>query len=273
MNNAVAIREETQLLAKNAEVIVDLMRGVLKQGIHYGVTPNCGSKPSLYKAGAEKLVVAFHFRPEIVSENVFDPSGHLTVIAECKMYHGLSDTYLGNASGICSTRETKYAKRKSGLVCPQCGKETIIVGKKEFGGGYICFTKKGGCGAKFATNDAAIADQPVGEADTNPADYYNTVIKMAHKRALVAGVLVTTAASDVFTQDAGIYEGYPASASAVPPDAVLPEVAEDVADRLERCGGDLEKMLKAFAITDLYCMTPAMVARANEVISKRKAGK
>ncbi len=35
----------------------------------------------------------------------------------------------------------------------------------------------------------------------NPADDYNTVLKMAKKRALVDAVLTATAASDIFTQD------------------------------------------------------------------------
>ncbi len=35
----------------------------------------------------------------------------------------------------------------------------------------------------------------------NPADNYNTVLKMAKKRALVDAVLTATAASDIFTQD------------------------------------------------------------------------
>jgi hypothetical protein len=35
----------------------------------------------------------------------------------------------------------------------------------------------------------------------NPADYYNTCLKMAHKRAMVSATLATTAASDIFTQD------------------------------------------------------------------------
>ena len=35
----------------------------------------------------------------------------------------------------------------------------------------------------------------------NPADCYNTVLKMAKKRALVDAVLTATAASDIFTQD------------------------------------------------------------------------
>jgi hypothetical protein len=35
----------------------------------------------------------------------------------------------------------------------------------------------------------------------NPADYYNTAMKMGGKRALIAAVLFVTGASDIFTQD------------------------------------------------------------------------
>ena len=35
----------------------------------------------------------------------------------------------------------------------------------------------------------------------NPADHYNTALKMAKKRALVDAVVTSTAASDIFTQD------------------------------------------------------------------------
>ena len=34
-------------------------------------------------------------------------------------------------------------------VCPKCQKPAIIKGKTEYGGGMLCFKKKGGCGAKF----------------------------------------------------------------------------------------------------------------------------
>jgi len=55
-------------------------------------------------------------------------------------------------------------------------------------------TKKGDAGWMIAT----IIDKA--EHD-NPADYYNTCLKMAKKRALVDATLTTTAASDIFTQD------------------------------------------------------------------------
>lgn len=43
--------------------------------------------------------------------------------------------------------------------CPKCGKPAIIKGKAEYGGGWLCYKAKGGCGAKFATEPAA-SSQP-----------------------------------------------------------------------------------------------------------------
>ncbi|HIJ50738.1 MAG TPA: hypothetical protein HPP54_06770, partial [Nitrospinae bacterium] len=75
-------------------------------------------------------------------------------------------------------------------------------GKQEYGGGWVCFKKKGGCNKKWQDGDSAIENLPSGRTDhDNPADYYNTVLKMAKKRALVDAVLTATAASDIFSQD------------------------------------------------------------------------
>lgn len=35
------------------------------------------------------------------------------------------------------------------MVCPNCGKDAIIKGKEEYGGGWLCYKAKGGCGSKF----------------------------------------------------------------------------------------------------------------------------
>jgi len=44
------------------------------------------------------------------------------------------------------------APAPGGDSCPRCGVVgSIIKGKAEYGGGYLCFKKKGGCGAKFET--------------------------------------------------------------------------------------------------------------------------
>lgn len=41
-----------------------------------------------------------------------------------------------------------------GNACPKCGKvKAVIKGKPEFGGGWLCFKKKGGCGATWADGE------------------------------------------------------------------------------------------------------------------------
>jgi hypothetical protein len=38
-------------------------------------------------------------------------------------------------------------------LCPNCGKDAVIKGKPEYGGGWLCYSKKGGCGAKFTDEE------------------------------------------------------------------------------------------------------------------------
>ncbi|KKM17042.1 hypothetical protein LCGC14_1679670, partial [marine sediment metagenome] len=53
------------------------------------------------------------------------------------------------------------------LVCPECGQPTIIKGKEEWGGGWVCWKKEGGCGAKFDYDPSAKfrTDLPLGETE------------------------------------------------------------------------------------------------------------
>lgn len=59
------------------------------------------------------------------------------------------------------TRTDKRADNKpdaGALNCPECGKsKAVIKGKEEYGGGWLCFKKKGGCGYAWQT------DAPDGE--------------------------------------------------------------------------------------------------------------
>jgi hypothetical protein len=98
--------------------------------------------------------------------------------------------------------EGKFRFRNEERKCPLCGATAIIKGKKEYGGGWLCWKQKGGCGEKFKDDESTIIDQPQGKVEhDNPADYYNTCLKMAKKRAHVDAILTVTAASDIFTQD------------------------------------------------------------------------
>lgn len=187
-------------LVEQVAKIQQVMKAVMRQDTHYGVIPGT-PKPTLYKAGAEKLCLLFRLDPEYQTTEHRE-GDHLTVQSICILHHIPTAQRRGSGMGSCSTRESKYAYRSGSRKCPNCSKETIIKGKEEYGGGWLCFAKKGGCGSKFKAGDKAIEGQPTGRVPNDDLpDSYNTVLKMANKRSLVAAVLNVTAASDIFTQD------------------------------------------------------------------------
>jgi hypothetical protein len=182
-------------------LVQEVMRAAMREGEHYGVIPGTSGKPTLLKAGAEKLSLTFKLRPKFTIERIDGDGGHREYIVTCDMYDA-SGGHQGQGVGSCSTMESKYRYRKQERACPQCGKTSITKGKAEYGGGWICWKKKAGCGAKFPDGASEIEKQEAGKIE-NPdiADTYNTVLKMAKKRAQVDATLTATAASDLFTQD------------------------------------------------------------------------
>lgn len=201
---AIPERSVEEVIAQ-VKKIQEVQQAVMKEGEHYGVIPGT-KKPTLLKPGAEKLAFVFRLDPQYDSADHYD-GAHLTVKSKCTLWHIGSGLRMGSGEGSCSSKETKYAFRHVVPKCPSCGKDAIIKGKEEYGGGYVCFKKKNGCGAKFKDGDATIETQETGQvANENLADVYNTVLKMSNKRALVAAVLNVTAASDIFTQDLEDYQ-------------------------------------------------------------------
>lgn len=182
-----------------------LMKSHLIVGTHYGKVPGT-EKDTLFKAGAEKICFMFRLAPTYDIRETWD-GPHMTVNVRCDLIHIPTGQLVGSGHGMGSTKEAKYAWRKAERTCPKCGKPQIIKGKAEYGGGWLCFAKRGGCGAKFPDGDKSIEGQQT-DRIPNPdlPDTFNTVVKMACKRAHVAATLTATAASDVFTQD--LEEGY-----------------------------------------------------------------
>lgn len=234
MQNLPAIRASEAIVARGeltvAEIveqkdkIKQVMEAVMTSGVHYGLIPGV-NKPSLFKPGAEAINVALRLAPHYDSEKIWHEDGHLTVVAKCTLKHIPTDLTIATGEGLCTTKENRYAYRQGERVCPACGTPAIIKGKAEYGGGWVCFKKKNGCGAKYDDEDTAITSQEVGRiANPDIADLYNTVLKMADKRALIAAVLNGTAASDVFTQDV---EDLPATAQASAERAPDVRVAND----------------------------------------------
>lgn len=199
---AVAPQVQAEELVSRLTVIREAMQTAMQENVDYGVIPGTGSKPTLLKPGAEKLGALFQLDVQLENEKTWHDDGHLTVVSRATVFHQPTGARLGSGEGICTTREAKYAYRQAERTCPSCGKPAIIKGKQEYGGGWVCFKKKDGCGAKFHDGETSIEGQKAGKVpNENLADTYNTVDKMASKRARVDAVLAVTGASALFTQD------------------------------------------------------------------------
>jgi hypothetical protein len=206
-NTVVAYEQPRELSVTEVKAQVskvqELMHDLMQDGIHYGESFPGDTKKNLLKPGADKLCFMFRLRPDFTQEIKELPNGHMEVLTRCQIYHIESGQKIAEGVGLASTMESKYRWRNTFKKCPACGKEAIIKGKAEYGGGWVCYGKKDGCGAKYHDNDPKIIGQTVGKVE-NPdiADTYNTIIKMSKKRAYVDATITACAASDIFTQDA-----------------------------------------------------------------------
>jgi hypothetical protein len=187
--------------------LVEFVQRVMKSGVDFGVIPGT-QKPTLLKPGAEKLCTLFGLTSRFqLLRAVEDWKGETSegepffyYLYHCQLWRDA--LLIAEGDGSCNSWEQKYRYRDAQRVCPACGVTAIIKGKAEYGGGWLCFVKKGGCGAKFGDEDETITGQPIGRV-RNPdiADVVNTIQKMAQKRALIAATLLAVNASEFFTQD------------------------------------------------------------------------
>lgn len=174
-------------------------------GGDYGVIPGT-KKKTLLKSGADKLCELYGLYDKYEVKATIDwETGLFDYELTCILKSRRDDSEVGSGVGSCSSFESKYKWREQKRQCPSCGKETIIKGKAEYGGGWLCWKKEGksdGCGAKFKDGDKSIEDQVQGRVE-NPdiVDIKNTVLKMAKKRAKIDAVISVTRSSGIFTQD------------------------------------------------------------------------
>ena len=198
---------DIQQAKQRRNAIVEFVQGLMMEGQHYGKIPGT-SKNTLLKPGAEMLTTFFGLSPRFeIVEKELDWTGDahndepfFYFQYRCSLWRG--ELLAGEGLGSCNSWEKKYRWRKGQLVCPECGEEAVIKGKAQYGGGWLCWGKKGGCGYKFPDHDERITGQETGQVpNDNPADLVNTLDKMAQKRALVAATLIAVNASEFFTQD------------------------------------------------------------------------
>ena len=219
-------------LKKGRDRMAEIQRSLMDKDVDYGTIPGT-PKPTLLKPGAEKLCLAYSLAADFlltrtIGDGVTEP--HLSYTARCELHLGsLDGPIVGVGNGASNSWERRYRYRVAERSCPECGKATIIKGRAEYGGGWVCFRRKGGCGAKWPDGSPEIEGQELGQIDNpDPFDLDVTLAKMAEKRAHVDATLRATAASGIFTQD---IEDTPAAAEQRPPDPQAdPETGEVVDD-------------------------------------------
>lgn len=163
----------------NVNLIQKVLRSVMKKDVHFGVIPGT-QKNTLYKPGAEKILSTFRIAAgEPVIEDL--TADEIRYRVTVKGVHQVTNHFLGAGIGECSSGEEKYKWRRP--VCAEEWTDTAEDRRREV------WKKVEGEAVKLK------------QVRINPTDVANTVLKMAHKRALVAMTLVVTAASDVFNQD------------------------------------------------------------------------
>jgi hypothetical protein len=230
------------------DAVVEFVKQIMKQDVDYGKIPGT-DKATLLKPGAERLCSFFGLTPDFEALKEIEQWGDdgteplFYYKYKCRLLR--NGRVVGDGEGSCNSREGKYRWREAKRACPACGLATIIKGKEEYGGGWLCFKKQGGCGAKYSDSDSAIVNQQVGRIP-NPdiADQVNTFQKMAQKRAFIAATLIAVNASEYFTQD--VEDMQPIGP---PPQdtALLRSLQDELAaarERLRLAGGDVPKLTR-----------------------------
>ena len=193
---------DVQSVTRQVNTVQQIMRNIMQENEHYGVIPGT-KKPSLFKPGAEKLGLVFRLRPEYQIDRSDLPNGHREYEVVCTLIHIPTGQSVGQGVGNATTMEGKYRfrggeKEGTGRPVPKEYWNLRNDGKLDEAKNLI-----GGNGFAPGKIDGKWEICSIGEKQEhdNPADYYNTVMKMAKKRAHVDAILTATAASDIFSQD------------------------------------------------------------------------
>ena len=165
-------------------MVQNFMKEVMDEGFDYGIIPGT-DKPCLFKPGAEKMLAVYGFS-SIVKEKKETrdlKTGYYLAEITMQIIHRGTGAIIAEGVGECSSFESKYRYRwmfenelpkgtdKTGLVIKEWESKDKT---KTY--------------AKYRMENSDLIDQ------------WNTVLKMAKKRALVDATLTATGTSGIFNQ-------------------------------------------------------------------------
>ena len=159
-------------------IIVEYYRSQMIEKKHYYILQG-GQKPALSKEGALNLCSLFKVR--VAADDPHEQhhdDGHYSVRYRVFLVNTRTGNGVADGDGYCSTRESKYAYRWVKPNHVPDGIDPATLAKRQ---------------GRYGTQ--------LRLPNTDLADHYNTVLKMAYKRAIVAAALCLPLVSELFTQD------------------------------------------------------------------------
>ena len=165
---------------------------VMEEGVDYGIIPGT-DKPTLFKPGAEGLLEFYGFAPTIknVQETKDFDTGFLRVVVTIALIQRGTGEVVAEGIGECNTREARYFYRwmpeweLQKLPDLWAVKDSL---KKETRSWKATARRKAGSAIFYRMENEDLFT------------LWNTVLKMAKKRALVDAALSATRSSGLFSQ-------------------------------------------------------------------------
>lgn len=185
---------DANALAEAVATLETVYRTILKSDTDFGIIPGT-AKPTLLKPGAEKLLRAFGLSYTPVVEDAverFTDTPFFRYRIRGIVRNAANGVIVAEAWGESNSMENRYRRRG----CPDCG-GAVWDNRDQKRNGKFAATA-----GDFACKDKAVCRWE-GDATAERFDFslVNSILKMAHKRALVGAVLTATGASSVFAQD------------------------------------------------------------------------
>ncbi len=180
--SAADLRKKLDAMKLKLNLTREFFREVMQEGVDYGVIPGT-DKPTLYKPGAEGLCEFYNLAPTVASkiEDKNHETGYYAVDITIRLIHRGTGSIIAEGVGHANTYESRYRWRwVSEKDLPKgISKEDLVT--RERSGRYGNFVQY-----RLENDDMH--------------SIWNTVLKMAKKRALVDAVLSATRSSGIFAQ-------------------------------------------------------------------------
>ena len=219
----------------------ELMKTSLKAGMDYGKIPGTGNKPTLLQPGAEKiaLMLGITLRHDVNTSQLQGGHREVTVVAHAILRK--TGEEVGDGVGLCSTMESKYRYRNDW--------------------------------------EHKVNGRPGKVENRDVADVYNTVLKMAEKRADIDCVKRVASASEFFTQDLEDMPDYETQQQAPQPDPVPTVDVQPIRDRFKAwCAATghgpkdgMGALLAQVGAISMHEMTQEQVAQAVALMDEQTA--